>query len=402
MMRRVVIILGRQGKAITGMFVDGVLESMLSTLPPQPMAGGGEPTGLLAAWVIVPGEDVVQHAIEIPALNEKKALAAVPFLLEDAVAGDVSDLHFATGTAATGRRFAAVMSRSLMQSYLDQLAAHGVVAEVVTPDYLVTGRQGVASITVSEDRAVVSLPDESGLTIEMGLLRQTLLPLLRTSQISELQLAADPNHARTVAAVLPDFNIRTVPLPAARHMLQTIHDRLATRVALNLRQGAFAIKRQWAFNAKPLKRAAALAAAFLVLLTVQTIASGMRSSVEATRALAAADTVARNVLPAGARLVNARAQTKTLAASLKAGSADAFLVMSESLAQALTTVSGGYVQSMQYDGVQQTLSVAIVVPSYDAMADLRTQLSGRGLAIDDRGARQSGEAVIGDLVMRQP
>lgn len=400
-MRRVVILMGRDGAATTGFFLDGVLESLIPSLPPTLSASVGDGASPVQTWVVVPGEDVVQHILEIPATNEKKALEALPFLLEDLVADDVGKLHFATGIAASGRRFATVISRELMHSYLETLTGRGITADILTPDYLVLAPTPGAFMIVDGSRAVIGLPDDVGLTIDTDHVGQLLPSALRAATVEDIQIAAEPTMSREISEALPGISTHTVPVLSVRQLLQTIHDRLAARVALNLRQGPFAPRRQWAFDAKSLQRALVLAVAFLVLLSAQMIASGIRNNSEAARALTTADNIARGVLPSGARLVNARTQTKAIAASLKAGSADSFLSLSESLAQSLATISGGYVQSMQYDGASQALSVGVVVPNYDSMAALRSQLGARGLIVNDGGARQSGNMVLGDLVVRQ-
>ncbi|MEO8314566.1 MAG: type II secretion system protein GspL [Pseudomonadota bacterium] len=86
--------------------------------------------------LLVPGADVSQFLVNLPAGNENRLLQLAPFALEDQVSQDIDQLHFAIGPrdAATGLVPVLVADRDQMQEWLDraagmQLIPHAVFAE---------------------------------------------------------------------------------------------------------------------------------------------------------------------------------------------------------------------------------------------------------------------------------
>ena len=85
--------------------------------------------------VLVPGADVVLAQVDLPVMKMQRLARAVPFALEEQLAGDVDDLHVAIGQRDTQGRVAnAVVSRQRLDAWLEQLKAVGLQADVMTPE----------------------------------------------------------------------------------------------------------------------------------------------------------------------------------------------------------------------------------------------------------------------------
>jgi general secretion pathway protein L len=109
----------------------------LLSLPSADIGGGLHTlsTGRRVA-LLVPGADVSQFQVTLPASNEARLLQLAPFALEDQVSQDIDQLHFAAGQrdAATGLVPVSVVDRSRMQEWVAraeelQLIPHAVFAE---------------------------------------------------------------------------------------------------------------------------------------------------------------------------------------------------------------------------------------------------------------------------------
>ena len=73
--------------------------------------------------VLVPGTDVILTSVTVPTRNRNRMAAAVPYLLEEQLAADVDESHFALGERdAEGRVAVAVVSRARMDAWLAALA----------------------------------------------------------------------------------------------------------------------------------------------------------------------------------------------------------------------------------------------------------------------------------------
>ena len=79
-----------------------------------------------AVIVLVPAAEVVTLSADIPARGAR-LLAALPFALEDQVADDVENLHFAAGSRRDdGSRPVAVVAAARLTEWLDRLAGTGI------------------------------------------------------------------------------------------------------------------------------------------------------------------------------------------------------------------------------------------------------------------------------------
>jgi general secretion pathway protein L len=76
--------------------------------------------------VLVPGTEVLTTFTSIPAKGARLQ-AVLPYALEDQLADDVDNLHFAPGKRDAGGRLpVAVVARPQMQAWLEALAAAGI------------------------------------------------------------------------------------------------------------------------------------------------------------------------------------------------------------------------------------------------------------------------------------
>jgi len=95
-----------------------------------------------AVIALVPAEDVLLTSVHIPARSVPKIRTALPFALEENLADDVEDLHFAIGDRQDNNRLpVAVVAREKMSRWLDRLNEAGIV-----PVMLAAENHGLAKI----------------------------------------------------------------------------------------------------------------------------------------------------------------------------------------------------------------------------------------------------------------
>src|SRR5579864_4445143 len=78
--------------------------------------------------VLVPGTDVLLAEPEVPMKGGTKLQQVVPYALEEQLADDIDDLHFAIGKriGESSRTPVAVVRRSLMDEWLTTLRSNGI------------------------------------------------------------------------------------------------------------------------------------------------------------------------------------------------------------------------------------------------------------------------------------
>ena len=94
------------------------------------------PTGRRVV-AFVPATEVSVAAVELPARSASKALQLAPFALEEQLAGDIEQLHFAVGEQEdSGKTPFVVCARAAMERWLAVLDAAGLSPAALVPDFL--------------------------------------------------------------------------------------------------------------------------------------------------------------------------------------------------------------------------------------------------------------------------
>ena len=147
--------------------------------------------------VLVPGTDVLLAEPEVPMKAGTKLHQVVPYALEEQLADDIDDLHFAIGKRATGsaRTPVAVVRRSLMDEWLTLLRSSGLEPESMYADSaLLPENPGQAVALMEEDVVVVRPPLASAVTLPIEALSEALEIALRELQDS-LDCASPPDDS---------------------------------------------------------------------------------------------------------------------------------------------------------------------------------------------------------------
>lgn len=222
--------------------------------------------------LLVPGADVGQFQVALPAGNDAKLLQLVPFALEDQLSQDIDQLHFAVGTRdAAGLVPAAVVDRDLMQSWLDRAAALQLSPQAVFAESdLAPVLPGHVTLLLTDDQLLMRhdagrpqlLPaDDPVLALEM---------LLGTTDFSAVHLA--------VYSTPGDWALHGPAIEALRGRLSSLNVQLNNGGALaqyatslsqvspvNLLQGSFKPQRNTGAGWQQWRWAAMLAGVLLLL-----------------------------------------------------------------------------------------------------------------------------------------
>ena len=181
-----------------------------------------------AATLLVPSEQVLLLAADLPLPGRRQRLEALPFAIEDALAEPIEAVHVALGAEIAPRRYlAAAVRHDLMRAWTSQLEAAGLAHAALVPDALAlpVPPGGCWSVDLTAGRAVVRADDATGFAIAEGQL-----------------------HAAWAAAGRPGCVCYGGTLPQGMTFAEAAADAAppAQRLlapALNLRQGRYAAPR---------------------------------------------------------------------------------------------------------------------------------------------------------------
>ncbi|MDA0790179.1 MAG: type II secretion system protein GspL [Proteobacteria bacterium] len=116
--------------------------------------------------VAVPGESVLVTSAVVPSRQHRQIVQAIPFIVEEDLASDVDDCHFAIGPRdADGRVNVCVVDKALMHQWLATLSEAGIQPKHLYPDTLLAPFTGDVGITVDGDRAHIRSGPNRGFTV---------------------------------------------------------------------------------------------------------------------------------------------------------------------------------------------------------------------------------------------
>jgi len=294
--------------------------------------------------VLVPADDVTLLEARVPG-NRQRVLRAIPFALEEQLASDVDDLHFAVGkTLGEDRYPVAVVERSQMDAWAEQLLAHGISAHQWVPEVLALPRTDGWDILPEGERILVRSGDFSGFACD-----RDNLPVMVSLLAGDDQL---PGHARVHAAEPLDMIGVELELDDThRPALEIFAAGWWQGPVIDLLQGAYSRRAEWGRLLRPWKTTAALLLAAVLLAGVSTGLNYYRLSQQTARLSADIEALYKKTFPNARRIVNPRAQMEQQLKQLqrRAGGGDiSFLGMFAETANVVRAAQGISVQGASY------------------------------------------------------
>ncbi len=306
-----------------------------------------------ATIAVLPGDAVMLHWVDLPALAPAQALAAARLLAADVSAAPLADTHVAVADGA-GARPLALVDAGLMAGWVARLAAAGVVADHIVPlPLLLPLLPGVVAV------------------LEWGGLWQV--------RGDTLAFAAEPALA---ALLLEGRETRTISVADFESGLAAA----LAALPIDLRQGDFAAAPRWRLEARRLRRLAVMAAALLVVLVATDLAALLRTGLAADRAEQKMGEAARAALPRGTIITDPQGQ---MSAELerRGDGRRGFAGLAAPLLAVLRDRPGAALRSLRYTP-NGGLVAEITLPARDDRRALVAALAAAGLVatFDDAGA----------------
>ncbi|MGF1548287.1 MAG: type II secretion system protein GspL [Thiotrichales bacterium] len=339
--------------------------------------------------LVIPGEHLLLTQVEIQTRNSAKLRKAVPFALEERIADDVEQLHFALGKTHDGATAVAVIRKALLEAWLERLRGHGLQAQYCVPDLLLLPRAEDAwSAWVDATRGLIRTGDASGYACDAE-----VLPTLLAAAVAQ-----DPKPAVLElwhAADLPELNLTSLPPELTlrhhgynEHPLRLLAQAWQPRRAFNLLQGEFAISTQWRKRLQPWRWAAVLLGLLIGTLYTQQILERQQLQREVAALRQANEQILKQTFPDLQRVVNPRAQMEQRLKALRGGGESdgaGFLELLTGSGALLKQAPQVELDTISYRRGQ--LEFKLTAPNLTALDALTQQLGAQpGLSAELRGA----------------
>jgi len=359
--------------------------------------------------VLVPGTDVLLAEPVLPLKSGAKLAQVVPFALEEQLAADVEDMHFAVGKrdSRPGTPVAAV-SRARMDEWIDLLKAVGLSTDTIYAETSVLPAvAGAVSVLIDGKRLYVRREAQPGTVIEVEPLLEALQMALGSGEESREHVTIflsedDYERERELLEELREFtaSLQLKLLPDGP--LPLLASNILKSGAVNLLQGPYAAKTKLNVSFAPWRYAAILAGLFVAAhVGVKSWQYVHYKQVESQLDAQIAETF-QQALP-GAPVpdpLEARRQIEQILGQLRgtgptSGMLTTLAMLSEAMAQAPNTA----IEALSYRN--NVTDLRVLTPSVDTLDRIRQVAGERGVTAEIQSTNPRDQKVEGRLQFKK-
>jgi len=206
-------------------------------------------------YVMLRGEDILLTSAKVPSKQPRQILQAVPFIVEESLAQDVEDCHFAIGDRnSAGDVNVAIIDRELLQQRLNLLKELLIQPSTITCDVLQLNalqknagqaeQENSCQVLLEADRALIRYSQDLGVAVPAHSLAMALT-LVPQEKKSQLYIGMSDPDDEAFALTLAQINAE-LPAPAQittldYHPFEQLCRHFDT-AAINLLQGQFRVE----------------------------------------------------------------------------------------------------------------------------------------------------------------
>ena len=359
--------------------------------------------------VLVPGTDVLLTEPELPVKAGAKLQQIVPYALEEQLAEDIDDLHFAIGRRSTDGPTTpvAVVALSLMDDWTNTLKAAGLVPESMYVDSdLLPVNPGHAVALLEDDVVVVRPPVGSTISMPSDALAEALHLVKPTADAGEgtgrglilyTGAAEWQQFSPQVEAVRDQFDGIKVQLLTSGP-LTLLAQQLPTAKPINLLQGRYTPQTTRTVGWQAWRVAAMLLVGLVALHVIGKGAELFVLKSAEKKVDTSIEQAFQAAMPGETNATNARRRMETKLVSVRNGAGSGLLSALGAFAEARNSVPGTTVQAMSFhDG---SLVLKMGAPDADALDRLSQLLRSGGWQADLTGSNVTNGGYEGSIRIR--
>ena len=332
--------------------------------------------------VIAPGASVTFAQPELPVKSGARLAQIVPYAMEELLAGEVEQFHFAVGhTDAEGRTLVAAVRRDELRGWMDALKSAGLDPQSLVPEPLcVPDNPGKIVAVIDAGHLLVRAP---------GVLPVALDAEPLTEAFALAGLEGEDRHVQLYVSQ-EDWQQSREMIEALREVtgsldLQLLPDGALPLMAagsvrsdaLSLLHGEFARRTGWRAEWQRWRIAAFLALAALALHIGVRGYDLIRLRAEEQRLDASIEQAVRIAMPDVERIVDARAQIEQRLAGGGAADPQGLLARLAAVGGAMSGATAPTIESLGWRN--GSLQLQMIAADTDALARFAQALTARGL-----------------------
>lgn len=352
-----------------------------------------ERAGQRAITALVPTSDVLLRWVDLPVKGGRKALAAVPFMLEDELTGDIAQHCFLHGPKISNRQAVAIVARDKMQQWLGALADAGLYCDKLIPDTLAVPHnpEGWSLLTLGEQ---VLLRQDEWLGLQGH--QSWVLNALELYSKHQDEPVAVNNFSDMPVSGLANIHDHQQPLDVPMQVLA----QGALKQSFNLLQGEFKPKRQASGRWVQWRLAASLAAIALLVTMLDKGIQLYQLNQQRDQLQAQIEAEFKRAFPDVTRIVNVRSQMRQRMATLEQGNNGVSLLLVMSQLKEAFANSQVKPQTLRFDSQRAELRIQAVASNFEALEQFKRIAEQKGFQVEQGAINNRDNQVISSLSIR--
>jgi general secretion pathway protein L len=345
----------------------------------------------LGVCFAVPGADVSLLTLPVTAAEKKHIGKSLPFILEEQVAADIDDLHFAYSSLGVDRVAVAVCSEPNMHYWQSLLAPFPGINQWLPEPLLLPWQEGEWCLVCEGDSVIVRVDECEGFTIEKDLVDALLHGVLAEAAEPQAIIVYGSDQAADLELLPAAFHDRVQWRNGGLYAAMMLRE--GAGVSLNVLQGEFAPRlpfgrwwRQW-------RAVAALFVGAFVLQLAGTYSDYRNLSAENLELRSAVEQSYRKAYPKGA-VVDAEKQLRRKLDALQGTSqTGGFVGLLDRVGVVISDMPGTSIASINYNNKGDEMRMNIVAKDFEGVEKLRSRINEAGLQAIMESSNAQGDKV---------
>jgi general secretion pathway protein L len=359
----------------------------------QGLASLAERAGQRFITALVPTSDILLKWVSLPAKAGRKALIAIPYMLEDEISSDISQQFFALGPKKGNEQAVAVVSKEKLHLWLAMIKDAGLNCDKIIPDVLAlpVAKQGWAILELA-GQLLIRQDQWAGLQGEKPWLVQAINHYAK----QQTEPLAIENYSNGEFVELSHVALEAQNLELPMKVLA----KGALDSKFNLLQGDFKPKTQNTGDWKKWRLAAVLAVIALLTTLIDRGLEQSQLSTQRAELKAQIDGEYKRAFPNSAPPVKVKViMAKRMAALEQGGGGASMLVMLSQLSPAFSD-SQVKPQTLRFDASRAELRMQAVANNFEALEQFKKLAEAQGFEVEQGAINNKDSQVIGSLSIR--
>ncbi|MAN42740.1 MAG: type II secretion system protein GspL [Pseudomonadota bacterium] len=352
-----------------------------------------ERAGQRSVIALAPSSEILLKWVELPPKAGRKIISAIPFMLEDELATDISQQFFAIGPKRGDEQAVAVVSHEKMELWQSWLSEAGLFCDTIIPDVLAVPvtENGWSVLTLGE-QLLVRQDTFKGVQGEATWLLPTLVHFT-AQQESPITIT---NYAGIDLSSLPNIEEAQAPLELPMQVLA----KEAMQSGFNLCQGDYKVKRKRSGVLNQWRVAAVLAVLALCTSLIDKGFSLYQLKAQNQALSSEINTAVKAGFPNIGTYRNVRLKLQSELAKLEQGGGSAsMLIMLDQLAPAFSATDVKP-QTLRFDATRTEIRIQAQGKNFEALEQFKRTAENAGFVVEQGAINNRDNGVVGTVSVR--